>query len=209
MAPLGSAALICALITAVYAIGAAVAGVRTGRPALVVSARRAILCVAGLTTLCVVLLEVAYVRSDFSVALVAKNSSTDTPLFYRLTAMWSSQPGSLLAWAFLGCGIMLGALWSYSELGWGGYWAWDPVENASLMPWLVATAFLHSGMVQERRGMLRVWNASLVMGAFILSLVGTFLVRSGILQSIHAFGASTLGIPFVLFIAAMTLGSVA
>ena len=87
MTALGSAALICALITAVYATGAALAGVRTGRPALVVSARRAILCVAGLTTLCVVLLEVAYVRSDFSVALVAKNSSTDTPLFYRLTAM--------------------------------------------------------------------------------------------------------------------------
>src|SRR5438093_11559605 len=101
MAALGSAALICALITALYATGAALAGVRTGRPALVVSARRAILCVAGLTTLCVVLLEVAYVRSDFSVALVAKNSSTDTPLFYRLTAMWSSQPGSLLLWAFL------------------------------------------------------------------------------------------------------------
>src|SRR5438552_1150603 len=101
MAPLGSAALICALITAVYATAAAIVGARTGRPALVVSARRAILCVAGLTTLCVVLLEVAYARSDFSLALVARNSSTDTPTFYKLTAMWSSQPGSLLLWAFL------------------------------------------------------------------------------------------------------------
>src|SRR5437867_6861304 len=141
------------------------------------------------------------------------------PFAFAVGALISRRPGAgwihatrrytLLAWTFLGCGVMLGALWSYSELGWGGYWAWYPVENASLMPWLVGTAFLHSGMVQERRGMLRVWNVSLVIGAFVLSLVGTFLVRSGILQSIHAFGASTLGIPFVLFIAAMTLGSVA
>src|SRR4051795_8473001 len=101
MTSVGTAALLVALATAVYASVAALAGVRTGRPALVVSARRAMLCVAGLTTLCVVLLEVAYARSDFSFALVANNSSTDTPIFYRLTAMWSSQPGSLLLWAFL------------------------------------------------------------------------------------------------------------
>src|SRR2546423_13901635 len=101
MAPLGSAALICALITAAYAGGAAVAGARPGRAALVVSGRRAIFCVAGLCMFAVVLLEIAYLRSDFSLALVTNNSSHATPLFYKLTAMWSSQPGSLLLWAFL------------------------------------------------------------------------------------------------------------
>src|SRR3954462_12562843 len=101
MTSVGTAALIVALATALYASAAALTGVRTGRPALVVSARRAMLCVAGLTTLCVVLLEIAYARSDFSFGLVANNSSTDTPIFYRLTALWSSQPGSLLLWAFL------------------------------------------------------------------------------------------------------------
>ena len=85
---------------------------------------------------------------------------------------------ALIAWTFLGTGIMLGALWSYTELGWGGYWAWDPVENASLMPWLVGTAFLHSIMVQEKRGMLKVWNVSLICATFALALLGTFLVRS-------------------------------
>ena len=93
---------------------------------------------------------------------------------------------------------MLGARWSYSELGWGGYWAWDPVENASLMPWLTGTAFLHSVMIQEKRGMLKIWNVSLVLATGMLAILGTFLVRSGILDSIHAFGASTLGIPFLV-----------
>jgi cytochrome c-type biogenesis protein CcmF len=100
----------------------------------------------------------------------------------------------------LGTGIMLGALWSYTELGWGGYWAWDPVENASVMPWLVGTAFLHSIMVQEKRGMLKIWNMSLICATFTLALMGTFLVRSGILDSIHAFGASTIGVQFLVFI---------
>ncbi len=102
---------------------------------------------------------------------------------------------------------MLGARWSYSELGWGGYWGWDAVENASLMPWLIGTAFLHSAIVQEKRGMLRMWNVSLILGAGILAILGTFLVRSGILESIHAFGASTLGIPFLVLIAVLTFGS--
>jgi cytochrome c-type biogenesis protein CcmF len=115
----------------------------------------------------------------------------------------------LIAWTFLGAGILLGSLWSYSELGWGGYWAWDPVENASVMPWLTGTALLHSVMIQEKRGMLRIWNVSLVIGTFVLSLLGTFLVRSGVLESIHAFGASTLGKPFLLFIAIVLFGSVA
>ena len=112
-------------------------------------------------------------------------------------------------WFLLGFGIVLGARWSYSELGWGGYWAWDPVENASLMPWLTGTAFLHSVMIQEKRGMLKVWNVSLVLATGVLAILGTFLVRSGILESIHAFGASTLGVPFLVLIVAMIGGSIA
>jgi cytochrome c-type biogenesis protein CcmF len=129
----------------------------------------------------------------------------------RVDAEWirSTRRFALGAWLALGVGILLGARWSYSELGWGGYWAWDPVENASLMPWLTGTAFIHSIMIQERRGMLKVWNASLVLATGVLAILGTFLVRSGILESIHAFGASTLGIPFVSLIAVMLAGSVA
>ncbi|MBA2763787.1 MAG: heme lyase CcmF/NrfE family subunit [Thermoleophilaceae bacterium] len=327
MAAVGSAALSVALLTALYAVGAGVrAGVSRSRPAAT-SARRAIYCLAALMVLALVILEAAYLRTDLSFALVAQNSSIQTPTFYKVTAMWSSQAGSLMlwvlllslfssavlystraslrevtpyatavlgavaafflslmvlspeaqpfatlvnppidgqglnpllrhpammfhppmlytgyvgftipfafaigalitrrtgaewiratrrfaliAWTFLGFGILLGALWSYSELGWGGYWAWDPVENASLMPWLTGTAFLHSIMIQERRGMLKVWNVSLIVATFVLALLGTFLVRSGILNSIHAFGESTLGAPFLGFIAFVLIGSVA
>ena len=128
----------------------------------------------------------------------------------RTGADWirSTRRFALIAWTFLGTGVLLGALWSYTELGWGGYWGWDPVENAALMPWLVGTAFIHSIMVQEKRGTLRVWNMALIIGAFVLSLLGTFLVRSGILDSIHAFGASTLGTPFLVFVLAVIAGSV-
>ena len=325
MAGIGAAAIFVGLASALWAVASALHGARTGRSGPAASARRAVYCLAGLLLLATAVLEAAYVRSDFSFALVARSSSTDTPLFYRLTAMWSSQAGSLLlwatllavfsslalrathrrhreiapyatavlagvaafflalmvflespfavlasppaegsglnpllrhpammfhppmlytgyvgfavpfafavgalvtrrtgadwieatrrfalvAWTFLGVGIMLGALWSYAELGWGGYWAWDPVENASLMPWLTGTAFLHSVVVQEKRGMLRVWNVGLIVATFALALLGTFLVRSGILESIHAFGASTLGTPFLLFIAAVLAGAVA
>jgi cytochrome c-type biogenesis protein CcmF len=325
MAWLGSACLMAGLLAAGYAVLAALYGARSGRREYVESARRALYCLAGLLTTAMVILEAAYIRSDFRFELVAGNSSTDTPTFYKLTAMWSSQEGSLLlwvfllsvfssavlyvtrrhhreivpyatavlggvalfflgllvflespfgtlanapaegaglnpllrnpammfhppmlysgyvgfsipfafaigalitrrtnadwirstrrfalvAWTFLGFGILLGALWSYAELGWGGYWAWDPVENASLMPWLTATAFLHSIQVQEKRGMLKVWNVSLIAATFVLALLGTFLVRSGILDSIHAFGASTLGRPFLAFIAVVLIGSVA
>ena len=98
----------------------------------------------------------------------------------RLDAEWirSTRPFTLAAWCALGFGIVLGARWSYHELDWGGYWMWDPVENASLMPWLTATAFLHSVMIQERRGMLRTWNVSLVLATGVLAILGTFLVRS-------------------------------
>ena len=98
--------------------------------------------------------------------------------------------------------------WAYETLGWGGYWAWDPVENAAFMPWLVATAFLHSVMVQERRGMLKVWNMVLVILTFSLCLFGTFLTRSGIIASVHAFGESTLGPYFLGFIVLVLVGSV-
>jgi cytochrome c-type biogenesis protein CcmF len=325
-AAVGNACLVVGLLSALYAaVAGLVGGLARHRP-LVDSARRAMYGLAGLLVLAVVMLQAAYVRSDFSYELVARNSSKDTPAFYKLTAMWSSQEGSLLlwvvllaiyssvvlfvtrrrlrevtpyatavlgvvaafflslmlvwgenpfatqspapadgaglepllrhpamaihppmlysgyvgfaipfafaigalvtrrtdaewiratrrftliAWTFLTTGILLGALWSFSELGWGGYWAWDPVENASLMPWLLGTAFLHSVMVQEKRGMLKAWTASLVVGAFVMALLGTFLVRSGILDSIHAFGASTLGKPFLAFIVLVLVGSTA
>jgi cytochrome c-type biogenesis protein CcmF len=317
VAGVGSACLAVALLTALYAVAASVRGGLTGRREWVTSGRRAMYCLAGLCVGAFAILEAAFLRSDFSYALVAEGSSTDTPTFYKVTAVWATQDGSLLlwatllslfatavlfltrrslreiapwatavlglvaafflflmlgwenpfdtlsvapqegaglnpllrhpammihppmlytgyvgfsipfafaigaliarrtgadwiratrrfaliAWTFLGTGIMLGALWSYTELGWGGYWAWDPVENASLMPWLVGTAFLHSIMVQEKRGMLKIWNASLICATFVLALLGTFLVRSGILDSIHAFGASTIGVQMLVFIA--------
>jgi cytochrome c-type biogenesis protein CcmF len=116
---------------------------------------------------------------------------------------------TLAAWAFLGVGQLLGAHWAYVEIGWGGYYAWDPVENAALMPWLAATAFLHSVMIQEKRGMLKVWNVLLVILAFCLSLFGTFLTRSGIIQSIHSFTQSSIGPWFLGFICLITAGSLA
>jgi cytochrome c-type biogenesis protein CcmF len=320
---LGSALLVVALLAALFAAGAAVYGARTGDGRWVDSSRRSVYAVAALLTSAVVLLEIAFVRNDFHFALVADHSSTTTPTFYKLTAMWSSQEGSLLlwawvlslassgvlfisrrkhpelapwatavlaaigsffiglmifkaqpfghldnapaegvgltpllrnpymavhppmlysgyvlwsipfafcvaalitrrldaswirttrnfallAWTFLGIGLLLGSRWSYEELGWGGYWGWDPVENAALMPWLVGTAFLHSVMVQEKRGMLKVWNVSLISATFCLCLLGTFLVRSGILQSIHAFGASTVGGPLLVMIAVVAVGA--
>jgi cytochrome c-type biogenesis protein CcmF len=114
---------------------------------------------------------------------------------------------TLAAWAFLGVGQLLGAHWAYVEIGWGGYYAWDPVENAALMPWLAATAFLHSVMIQEKRGMLKVWNVLLVVLAFGLSLFGTFLTRSGIIQSIHSFTQSSIGPWFLGFICLIAAGS--
>ena len=117
----------------------------------------------------------------------------------RLGEGWlvETRRATLLAWGFLTVGIVLGAWWSYEVLGWGGFWGWDPVENASLLPWLTGTAYLHSVMVQERRGMLRVWNLSLVIATFALTILGTFLTRSGIITSVHAFSQSTIG-PWLL-----------
>jgi cytochrome c-type biogenesis protein CcmF len=115
---------------------------------------------------------------------------------------------TLAAWTFLGVGQLLGAHWAYVEIGWGGYYAWDPVENAALMPWLAATAFLHSVMIQEKRGMLKVWNMVLVALAFCLSIFGTFLTRSGVVNSIHSFSQSPLGGWFLGFIVVCIVFSV-
>ena len=113
----------------------------------------------------------------------------------QLDEDWQSETRrwTLFAWAFLTMGILLGAWWSYEVLGWGGFWGWDPVENAALLPWLVGTAYLHSVMVQQRRGLLRIWNLSLVVAMFSLTILGTFLTRSGVIQSVHAFSDSDLG----------------
>jgi cytochrome c-type biogenesis protein CcmF len=324
MPSLGSALLALAFLTAVAAAVIALLG-RNGERRWIDLSRRLVYLLFALITTCVVIIEVAFAGDDFSFSLVAEHSSIETPEFYKLAAMWSSQEGSLLlwawvlsiasaaalyatrsklrelvpwatavmmgiaafftglmlfapgvdpfattnpvpvdgigltpllqhpsmmihppmlysgyvaftipfafaigalitrrvdaewiratrrfaliAWAFLGFGLLLGARWSYTELGWGGYWAWDPVENAALMPWLLGTAFLHSIMVQEKRGMLKVWNASLIVATFSMALLGTFLVRSGVLQSIHAFGDSTVG-PYILgLIGVIVIGS--
>jgi len=115
---------------------------------------------------------------------------------------------TLFAWGFLTLGIVLGAWWSYDVLGWGGYWGWDPVENASFLPWLTGTAYLHSVMIQERRGMLRVWNLSLLCATFSLTILGTFITRSGVLESVHAFSEGSIGPLFLAFFAVVATVSV-
>src|SRR5215475_13118435 len=132
------------------------------------------------------------------------------PFAFALGALAMRYPGdkwihitrrwTMVTWAFLSLGIFLGAHWAYSVLGWGGYWGWDPVENASLMPWLTGTAFLHSVMMQEKRGMLKTWNMWLVFSTFWLAILGTFLTRSGIISSVHAFAQSSIGAWFGWFL---------
>jgi cytochrome c-type biogenesis protein CcmF len=325
MASLGGALLGLAFLAALGAGTLALVG-RNGDERWLKLSRRTVYGFCALLTACVVIIELAFIGDDFSFNIVQQHSSIETPSGYKLAAMWSSQEGSLLlwawvlsiaasaalyatryklrdlvpwatavmmgvaafftglmlfapdvdpfatspaqadgvglnpllqhpsmmihppmlysgyvaftvpfafaigalvtrrldaewiratrrfaliAWAFLGFGLLLGARWSYTELGWGGYWAWDPVENAALMPWLLGTAFLHSIMVQEKRGMLKVWNATLIVGTFSMALLGTFLVRSGVLQSIHAFGDNTVG-PYILgLIGVVLVGSTA
>ncbi len=140
----------------------------------------------------------------FTFAAAALLSGRVDERWIIVTRRWT-----LLAWTALGIGILLGAKWAYEEVGWGGYYAWDPVENAALMPWLAATAFLHSVMVQEKKNMLRVWNAVLVSLAFCLSLFGTFLTRSGVISSIHSFTQSSIGPWFLGFIALVAAFSTA
>ena len=127
----------------------------------------------------------------------------------RIDERWvvASRRWTLFAWTFLGVAILLGAKWAYESIGWGGYYAWDPVENAALMPWLAATAFLHSVMVQEKKNMLRVWNVVLIALTFSLTLFGTFLTRSGVINSIHSFSQSSIGGWFLAFIAVVAAGS--
>jgi cytochrome c-type biogenesis protein CcmF len=140
----------------------------------------------------------------FAFALGALLSARTDERWLVATRRWT-----LFAWAALGIGQLVGARWAYEEVGWGGYYAWDPVENAALMPWLAATAFLHSVMIQEKRGMLRVWNVLLVILAFSLALFGTFLTRSGVVNSIHAFTQSSIGPWFLGFIALVVAVSLA
>ena len=133
------------------------------------------------------------------------------PFAFALGALIMKYPGekwihitrrwTMVTWCFLTCGIFLGAHWAYSVLGWGGYWGWDPVENASLFPWLTGTAFLHSVMMQEKRGMLKTWNVWLIFCTFMLSILGTFLTRSGVVSSVHAFAQSSIGDWFLWFLA--------
>ena len=120
----------------------------------------------------------------------------------RLDTGWihAIRKWTLVSWLFLSIGITLGMWWAYVELGWGGYWAWDPVENASLLPWLTMTAFLHSVMIQEKRGMLKRWNLGLVIGTFLLSIFGTFITRSGVIASVHSFTQSNVGYFFLAFL---------
>ncbi len=324
MALLGRVCLLLALATCVYGVGASLYGARSGQAEWTRAGRRSVYALAGILTFAFALLEIAFLRNNFAFNVVADTSSRTTPTFYRAAAVWSSQEGSLLLWAwllslwsslalfltrdrlrevasyataillgfggffvslmifyanpfsttspapvegdgldtllrfptmmihppmlysgytlctvpfafamgaliarrvdgewivvvrrfalaawlFLGIGILLGASWSFSELDWGGYWGWDAVENASLLPWLTGTAFLHSLMIQERRGMLKVWNVSLAAATGTLAIMGTFLVRSGILDSIHAFGGATLGVPFLVLISVMLCGAI-
>ncbi len=128
----------------------------------------------------------------FAFAVAALITGQLGDIWIRSTRRWT-----IFSWFFLGVGVFLGAQWAYVELGWGGYWAWDPVENASLMPWLTATAYLHSVMMQERKNMLKVWNMVLIILTFLLCIFGTFITRSGIISSVHSFGQSALG-PFFL-----------
>jgi cytochrome c-type biogenesis protein CcmF len=133
------------------------------------------------------------------------------PFAFALAALLGRYPGekwihitrrwTMIAWCFQSIGILLGAHWAYAVLGWGGYWAWDPVENASLLPWITGTAFLHSVMMQEKRGMLKVWNIWLVFTTFMLCILGTLLTRSGVISSVHAFAQSSIGNWFVGFLA--------
>ena len=322
----GSFALLVALGAAVYAFGGGIAGIWTRRPLLTKTARNAGMAVFGLVTLAVATIEYGFFTDDFSLSYVSAHSNRALPLYYKFSALWAGQEGSLLfwtwllstyaflalllnrrkhpelmpyvgvtlagvqiffltlnnfitspfrvfggsdpsgalhvarlsdgsglnpllqyyemvihppilylgytgftvpfafamaallgrypgekwihitrrwtmvAWCFQTVGILLGAHWAYAVLGWGGYWAWDPVENAALLPWITGTAFLHSVMMQEKRGMMKVWNVWLVFVTFMLSILGTSLTRTGVVSSVHAFAESSIGGWFFTFL---------
>jgi len=137
----------------------------------------------------------------FAVAAVIHNRLNDD--WIRTTRRYA-----VVSWGFLSIGNLFGGMWAYQELGWGGFWGWDPVENASLMPWFTATAYLHSVMIQERRGMLKVWNLSLVFLTYFLTIFGTFLTRSGLIESVHTFAQSDIGDYFMVFLAILAVFSI-
>jgi len=140
----------------------------------------------------------------FGVALAALLKGEISPSWMVPLRQWT-----LVAWIFLTVGIILGAWWAYAVLGWGGYWAWDPVENASLLPWLTATAFIHSTMVQERKRMLKLWTISLALASFVLTILGTFMTRSGVFNSVHSFTQSDIGPTFLVFIGILLVACIA
>ena len=323
----GSFALLLAFVCALYAVGGGIAAILTRKPLLIKSARQAGMAVCVLVFIATGSLVYLFFSDNFSMAYVVAHSNRDLATFYKISALWAGQEGSLLfwslllsvyvfsvliayrgkhielmpyvgvvlagvqlffltlnnfvaspfrvlgavgadgawhiftradgngltpllqypemvihppnlysgytgftipfafalaallgrypgekwihltrkwtmiAWCFQTMGILLGAHWAYAVLGWGGYWSWDPVENASLMPWLTGTAFLHSVMMQEKRGMMKVWNVWLVFSTFLLCILGTMLTRSGIVSSVHAFAQSSIGTWFVGFLA--------
>ncbi len=321
LADVGAAALLLALVLALYAAVAAFIGAQHLKANLVASAKNTVLVVFGVLTLAVAIMEYFLLTGQFQVEYVAHYASRTQAFIYNLSALWGGQEGSLLfwgwvlsmfatmvliqnrnkhqdlvpyvvavlmateafflvlmtvvtspfklldfvpadgqglnpllqnigmffhpvtqylgyvgftvpfafamaalvtgrlndvwirttrrwtlfAWLMLSLGILFGGQWAYVELGWGGYWGWDPVENASLMPWLTATAYLHSVMIQEKRGMLKMWNLVLVMLTFLLSILGTFITRSGIIESVHAFGVSSMGPYFLVFMGAILI----
>ncbi|VAX19080.1 Cytochrome c heme lyase subunit CcmF, partial [hydrothermal vent metagenome] len=143
------------------------------------------------------------VTIPFAFAMAALMSNQLGDVWIRTTRRWT-----IFAWLFLTFGNLLGANWAYVELGWGGYWAWDPVENASFMPWLTCTAYLHSVMIQEKKDMLKTWNMTLIALTYILTIFGTFLTRSGMISSVHSFGESTVGMYFLVFLAIIITFSV-
>ena len=138
----------------------------------------------------------------YAIAMASLLTGSTSPEVLRLIRRWA-----LVPWVFLSLGITAGMWWSYAVLGWGGYWSWDPVENASVMPWLVTTAFLHSLQVQERRRMLKTWTMSLIVAAWLLSIFGTFLTRSGVLASVHSFTQTAIGPVFLTFFGVFLLSS--
>ncbi len=321
---LADAVLILCFVFSGYTAWAAFMGGRWQREEMTMSAERCALALFFLSSLLMTLLLYAFTTNDFSVEYVASYSSRTLPIFYKISALWAGQAGSLLFWAWLLClftaiviwqnrdknrellpyvigtmaismflffglmiyatspfellpnppadgnglnpmlqnvgmvmhpptlylgyvgfavpfafaiaallanrldpqwihttrrwtviawlfltlGNLFGAKWAYVELGWGGYWAWDPVENASFMPWLTGTAFMHSVMIQEKRGMLKIWNLVLIIITFALTIFGTFITRSGIISSVHSFGISNIGPVFLVFLGLILVASI-
>src|SRR5438876_705952 len=188
MAELGRLAVCLALLCAVFSVGAAVTGAQRRRRDIVRSAEHAAYAVFALVV--------------FAAGMAALATGRLGDQWIRTTRRWA-----LFSWFFLTLGNLFGAMWAYEVLGWGGYWAWDPVENAAFMPWLVSTAYLHSVMIQEKKDMLKVWNMVLVLLTFSLTIFGTFLTRSGVISSVHSFTQSGLGPFFIGFLLLVLLVS--